>query len=42
MEDEALIIERAVDQAITEGARTADLGGKLNTRQMTDEIIKYL
>ena len=42
MEDEALIIERAVDQAITEGASTADLGGKLNTRQMTDEIIKYL
>jgi 3-isopropylmalate dehydrogenase len=41
-EDEALVIERAVDQAITEGARTADLGGKLTTRQMTDEIIKHL
>jgi 3-isopropylmalate dehydrogenase len=41
-EDEALIIERAVDQSITEGARTADLGGKLTTRQMTDEIIKHL
>ena len=42
LEEEALMIERAVDQAITEGARTADLGGKLTTRQMTDEIIKYL
>jgi 3-isopropylmalate dehydrogenase len=42
LEDEALIIERAVDQAITEGARTADLGGTLTTRQMTDDIIKHL
>jgi 3-isopropylmalate dehydrogenase len=42
LEDEALIVERAVDQAITDGARTADLGGKLTTRQMTDEIIKHL
>jgi 3-isopropylmalate dehydrogenase len=36
------VIESAVDNVITEGARTADLGGKLTTRQMTDEIIKYL
>lgn len=42
LEDEALMIERAVDQAITDGARTADLGGELTTRHMTDEIIKYL
>ena len=42
LEDEALMIERAVDRAITEGARTADLGGTLTTRQMTDEIIKQL
>jgi 3-isopropylmalate dehydrogenase len=42
MEDEALLIERAVDQAITDGARTRDLGGKLTTRQMTDEIIEHL
>jgi 3-isopropylmalate dehydrogenase len=42
LEEEALTIERAVDRAITDGARTADLGGKLTTRQMTDEIIKYL
>ena len=42
LEDEAAMIERAVDEAITEGARTADLGGQLTTRQMTDEIIKHL
>jgi 3-isopropylmalate dehydrogenase len=39
LENEARCIEKAVDQTITEGARTADLGGKLTTRQMTDEII---
>lgn len=42
LEDEARSIERAVDQAITDGARTMDLGGQMNTRQMTDEVIKYL
>jgi 3-isopropylmalate dehydrogenase len=42
LEEEAILIERAVDETITNGARTADLGGKLTTRQMTDEIIKNL
>ena len=42
LESEAESIEEAVYQTITEGARTADLGGKLTTRQMTDEIIKHL
>ena len=42
LEDEAQRIEKAVDLTITDGARTADLGGKLTTRQMTDEIIKHL
>jgi 3-isopropylmalate dehydrogenase len=42
LEAEAVMIERAVDEAITNGARTADLGGMLTTRQMTDEIIKHL
>jgi 3-isopropylmalate dehydrogenase len=41
-EEEAQAIEKAVDTAITNGARTMDLGGKLATRQMTDEIIKHL
>ncbi len=42
LEAEAAVIENAVYQTITEGARTADLGGKLSTRQMADEIIKNI
>ncbi|MEP7135863.1 MAG: 3-isopropylmalate dehydrogenase [Chloroflexota bacterium] len=42
LETEAESIEKAVEQTITDGARTVDLGGKLTTRQMTDEIIKHL
>jgi 3-isopropylmalate dehydrogenase len=42
LETEAAAIEKAVDEVITAGARTADLGGKLTTRQMADEIIKKL
>ena len=41
-EEEALSIEKAVDDAITDGARTVDLGGTLTTRQMTDEVIKRM
>ena len=29
-----------LDATITAGSRTADLGGKLTTRQMADEIIQ--
>lgn len=42
LEVEAVAIEKAVEQTITNGARTVDLGGKLTTRQMADEIIKNL
>jgi 3-isopropylmalate dehydrogenase len=42
LDGEAASIERAVESSIANGARTADVGGKLNTRQMADEIIKYL
>jgi 3-isopropylmalate dehydrogenase len=42
LETEAAAIESAVDNVITNGARTADLGGKLTTRQMADEIIEQL
>lgn len=42
LEEEALCIERAVDDAITNGARTADIAGTLTTREMTDEIIKNM
>ncbi len=42
LESEAASIEKAVESVITSGARTADLGGKLSTRQMADEIIGCL
>ena len=42
LEAEAAAIEKAVDETITAGARTADLGGKLTTRQMADEIINRI
>jgi len=42
LEAEAVAIEQAVDATITAGARTGDLGGKLSTRQMADEIIARL
>jgi len=42
LEKEAAALEAAVDQTITAGCRTADLGGKLSTRQMTEEIIARL
>lgn len=42
LEAEAAAIEKAVDEAITDGVRSADIGGKLTTRQMADEIIKRL
>lgn len=42
LEAEAACIEKAVDEAITEGCRTVDIGGKLTTRQMASEIIKRL
>jgi 3-isopropylmalate dehydrogenase len=40
--DAADRIWKAVDKALSAGARTADLGGKLSTRQMADAIIKHL
>jgi 3-isopropylmalate dehydrogenase len=42
LEEEAQCIEKAVEDAITNGARTADIGGTLTTRQMTDEILKNI
>jgi 3-isopropylmalate dehydrogenase len=42
MESEAICIEKAVEKAISSGARTGDLGGDLSCASMTDEIIKYL
>lgn len=42
LETEAARIEKAVEAAITSGCRTADIGGKLSTREMTDEILLRL
>jgi 3-isopropylmalate dehydrogenase len=42
LEAEAATIERAVDATITDGCRTGDLGGKLGTRAMADEILRRL
>ena len=42
LDAEAASIEKAVDTAITAGARTVDVGGKLSTKQMADEIIARL
>ena len=42
LEQEAAALEKAVDAAITSGARTGDLGGKLTTHQMADAIIKRI
>ncbi len=39
LEQEALAVEEAADRAITDGCRTADLGGKLTTAEMTKAII---
>ncbi len=42
LEAEARAIERAVETVISDGQRTADLGGSLKTTRMTDEIIARL
>ncbi len=42
LDDEALAIERAVEAALTAGARTADLGGKATTNDVTRAIIERL
>jgi 3-isopropylmalate dehydrogenase len=42
LEAEAAAIETAVDDTITSGCRTGDIGGKLGTQQMADEIIGRL
>ena len=39
LSEEASAVERAVNAAITEGCRTADVGGALSTTRMADEII---
>jgi len=42
LEEEARAVERAVAEAIGDGARTADLGGRLSTREMADAVLGRL
>jgi len=42
LEAEAAAVEKAVEEAITAGARTSDIGGKLSTSQMADEILRRI
>ncbi len=42
LEEEARAIETAVEQALEAGARTPDLGGTLNTQQITREITQRI
>jgi 3-isopropylmalate dehydrogenase len=42
LEPAAAAVEAAVDDVLTAGARTADLGGPLSTRQMADAILARL
>lgn len=42
LDEEAALIESAVEKALASGCYTADLGGSLTTKQMTDQIIQYL
>ena len=42
LEVEAAAIESAVDRALAEGLRTADLGGDADTAQATEAVLKHL
>jgi 3-isopropylmalate dehydrogenase len=42
LEAEAELVEKAANDAVTDGARTADLGGSLSTREMADEVIRRI
>jgi 3-isopropylmalate dehydrogenase len=42
LEREARAVEAAVDTALASGARTADLGGRLGSREMGDAILAHL
>ena len=42
LESEARALESAVDRAVSGGARTADLGGHLSTRDMTAAVIEQI
>lgn len=41
-QDAALMLERAVHQSLKEGQTTGDLGGKLSTSEVAEQICKYI
>jgi 3-isopropylmalate dehydrogenase len=41
-ETEAATVESAVDRALEEGVRTADLGGTATTQEATTAVLNYL
>jgi len=42
MEVQAAAVESAVDRALAEGLRTADLGGSASTEQATRAVLNHL
>ena len=42
LHEEAAAVERAVDGAIADGLRTADLGGTLGTDELTRGVLERL
>jgi 3-isopropylmalate dehydrogenase len=42
LEAEAAAVEAAVNQTITAGCRTADLGGKMSTKEMTEAVLQRI
>ena len=42
LEDEAVAIEKAIEQVISVGCRTADLGGSMTTTQVTHQVVQQL
>ena len=42
LEEQAAAVESAVDRALAEGLRTADLGGSATTSEATQAVLKYL
>ena len=42
LEAEAALVEKAANDAVTDGARTADLGGSLSTSEMAHEVIRRI
>ncbi len=42
LEDEAVAIEKAIEQVIVAGCRTADLGGSMTTVEVTRQVVQQL